>query len=64
MGEIWQGSSLRGLKRTVSDRCAIVLDSKEEDWGLKPFSFLNAWMSHPSFMEVVDVSWTEGGMEG
>lgn len=63
-GERWLNSSLRGLKRSVSDHCPIVLETKEEDWGPKPFRFINAWLSHSQFMEVVKESWEEGGVIG
>lgn len=55
----WQDTLLRGLPRSISDHCAIILSTKEEDWGPRPFRFINAWMSHPEFTEVVDRSWRE-----
>lgn len=62
--EKWSETGLRGLPRTVSDHCAIILQTYQTDWGPKPFRFINAWMSNPQFLEVVQASWREGGIEG
>lgn len=62
--ERWQGLELGGLPRSVSDHCAIVLTTRRDDWGPKPFRFINAWLSNPRFREVVEGSWNEGGIEG
>lgn len=62
--ETWSNSGLRGLPRTISDHCAIIMQTKHEDWGAKPFRFVNAWLSHPQFREVVEKSWREGGLAG
>lgn len=62
--EKWSETGLRGLPRSVSDHCAIVLHTNTVDWGPKPFRFINAWMSHPSFLELVSNSWREGRIEG
>ncbi|XP_057775476.1 uncharacterized protein LOC130994451 [Salvia miltiorrhiza] len=34
------------------------------DWGPKPFRFINAWVSHPDFLEVVRTSWNQSGITG
>lgn len=60
----WRSTSLRGLKRFVSDHCPIILCTNEADWGPRPFRFINAWVSHPDFLHVVENSWKEGGIEG
>ncbi|XP_057811329.1 uncharacterized protein LOC131025551 [Salvia miltiorrhiza] len=49
----WEGTFGRGLQRTISDHCPILLMSKTEDWGPRPFRFLNVWMSHPEFEQKV-----------
>lgn len=68
INETWaarcRSTTLRGLKRTVSNHCPIVLYSNEDDWGPRPFRFINAWISHPDFQNVVVNSWREGGIEG
>lgn len=45
----WLESSQRGLHRTISDHCPIILEVKVQDWGPKPFKCLNAWFTHPNF---------------
>lgn len=44
--EKWQDTSLRGLPRSISDHCPIILSTRESDWGPRPFWFINAWTSH------------------
>ncbi|XP_057811684.1 uncharacterized protein LOC131025921 [Salvia miltiorrhiza] len=61
---VWDQSKVRGLQRTVSDHCPILLDTKKVDWGPKPFRFLNAWTRHPDFETVVKESWQRGGISG
>ncbi|XP_028063060.1 uncharacterized protein LOC114266375 [Camellia sinensis] len=46
-----------GLSRTISDHCPILLKEDERDWGLKPFKFLNPWLSHPTFLTEVKQIW-------
>lgn len=41
----------------------IVLQTKHEDKGAKPFRFVNAWIPHPQFIEVVEMSYRDGGIE-
>lgn len=60
----WQETELSGLPRSVSDHCAIILTTKSEDWGPKPFRFINAWLSGPGFRERVEESWREEGITG
>lgn len=35
--EKWSETELRGLPRSISDHCAILFQSNQEDWGPKPF---------------------------
>lgn len=60
----WQDTELRRLPRSVSDHCPIVLTTRNDDWGPKPFRFVNAWLSCPGFRDRVVASWNEGGIEG
>lgn len=62
--DCWSETGLRGLPRSVSDHCAIILQSTQTDWGPTPFRFIEAWLSHPQFREVVADSWREGGIDG
>lgn len=57
--ENWPCSFLVGLPRSILDHCAIILDTKQVDWGPKLFKFINAWTNHPGFLEVVEKSWEE-----
>lgn len=60
----WQDTELRGLPRSISDHCALVLSTKQVDWGAIPFRFMNVWMKNPGFKEKVKESWRAGGVEG
>ncbi|GMP24335.1 hypothetical protein CsSME_00001633 [Camellia sinensis var. sinensis] len=48
-----------GLPGLFSDHCPIMLIDDERDWGPKPFRFINAWSSHPSFSLFVAKVWDE-----
>ncbi|KAL8476717.1 hypothetical protein ACS0TY_029134 [Phlomoides rotata] len=54
----WPSLHLRGLRRSLSDHCPIVLVNKPKDWGPKPFRCLNAWFSHPDFRNFVKERWS------
>lgn len=62
--ELWTDTGLRGLPRSISDHCAMILQTKLEHWGAKPFRFINAWFTHPQFRETVEKSWREEGIVG
>ncbi|GKV44194.1 hypothetical protein SLEP1_g51396 [Rubroshorea leprosula] len=38
----------QGLRRTISDHCAILTKTKITDWGPKPFRVLDAWLESRS----------------
>ncbi|XP_057808416.1 uncharacterized protein LOC131022889 [Salvia miltiorrhiza] len=61
---VWTHTKARGLQRSVSDHCPILLETKRVDWGPKPFRFINAWTKHQDFEEVVTNSWQRGGISG
>ncbi|XP_028075241.1 uncharacterized protein LOC114277542 [Camellia sinensis] len=46
------------------DHCPILLKDDDRDWGPKPFKFINAWLSHPSFMSEVKKRWEEVQVQG
>lgn len=52
----WPSSSLKDMPRTVSDHCPLALETKEINWGPKPFRFINAWCSHPEFLKFVETT--------
>lgn len=62
--ERWPDTELRGLPRSISDHCALVLSTKCIDWGPKPFRFINAWIHSPGFKEKVADSWSQEGIQG
>ncbi|GKV32708.1 hypothetical protein SLEP1_g41295 [Rubroshorea leprosula] len=53
-----------GLRRTISDHCAIIIKTKITDWGPKPFRVLDAWQQHLEFKNVVEDKWKELQVEG
>ncbi|XP_028089573.1 uncharacterized protein LOC114289924 [Camellia sinensis] len=59
--KIWESL---GLSRTISDHCPILLKEDDRDWGLKPFKFINAWRSHPTFMAEVKKRWEDTQVQG
>lgn len=60
--ESWRDTSLRGLPRSISGHCVIILNTTQRDWGPQPFWFVNVWISHPDFLTVVERSWNEVGV--
>ncbi|GKU90242.1 hypothetical protein SLEP1_g4255 [Rubroshorea leprosula] len=61
MGGNWMQ---QGLKRNISDHCAIVLNSRTTDWGPKPFRILDAWQLHLDFKKVIEEKWSEMEVDG
>lgn len=59
-----QDTHLRGLPRAISDHYAIILNTSQADWGPKPFRFINAWLTNPSFLEMAESSWNKEGIRG
>ncbi|XP_057808558.1 uncharacterized protein LOC131023037 [Salvia miltiorrhiza] len=60
----WEGTSARGLQRSISDHCPIILTTRSEDWGPRPFRFLNAWVNHSEFEDMVKQVWTGTNVGG
>ena len=54
----WPDSSLHNLERNYSDHCPIILNSKNIDWGLKPFRVFDAWLHNKDFNKVVRDCWS------
>ncbi|XP_057808418.1 uncharacterized protein LOC131022891 [Salvia miltiorrhiza] len=61
---VWPASYGRGLQRSISDHCPILLSTEDVDWGPKPFRFINAWTSHGEFLQVVQKVWEEQNLSG
>lgn len=60
----WPNSSLKGLRRSISDHCPLLLDSVVRDWGPRPFRSINAWFSHPDFKNFIMDRWRNFKVEG
>ncbi|GKV30486.1 hypothetical protein SLEP1_g39289 [Rubroshorea leprosula] len=54
----------QGLKRTISDHCAIIMKTRVSDWGPKPFRVLDVWQQHPEFKRVVEEQWNAMAVDG
>ncbi|GKU96326.1 hypothetical protein SLEP1_g9574 [Rubroshorea leprosula] len=54
----------QGLKRNISDHCAIVLKSRTTNWGPKPFRVLDAWLLHPDFKKIIEEKWKAMEVDG
>ncbi|GKV46286.1 hypothetical protein SLEP1_g53278 [Rubroshorea leprosula] len=53
-----------GIRRSISDHCALILTSRNIDWGPKPFRVLDAWQQHPDFKGFVEDKWKTLQIEG
>lgn len=62
--ERWPGTSHKGLPRSISDHCPLILETKIVDWGHKPFRFINAWTTHCDFKETVSKAWSNNQISG
>lgn len=52
------------LKRSISDHCPILASSTDQNWGPRPFRFINCWFSSPSCMDTIQKSWSDSkGLE-
>lgn len=47
------------LKRSISDHCPLLAYSSIQNWGPKPFRFLNCWLSHPRCMKIISEVWSK-----
>lgn len=45
----WPGFAQEVLPRDISDHCPLLLRSSNQNWGPKPFRFLNCWFDDPRF---------------
>ncbi|GLU11324.1 hypothetical protein SLE2022_280790 [Rubroshorea leprosula] len=54
----------QGMKRTISDHCAVILKTRNADWGPRPFRVLDAWQQHPDFKNAVEGKWQGMEVEG
>ncbi|KAK0597825.1 hypothetical protein LWI29_028940 [Acer saccharum] len=50
-----------GLPRSVSDHNPILLSEAKEDWGPRPFRFVNVWLEDVAMMKDAIADWKEKG---
>lgn len=62
--EKWPGVMLKGIDRSTSDHCPILMHNNSKDWGPRPFRFLNVWTTHPNFLPFVEDKWRSYKVEG
>ncbi|GKV49692.1 hypothetical protein SLEP1_g56430 [Rubroshorea leprosula] len=55
----WGDLKQKGLNRTVSDHCPLLLKNEVQDWGSKPFRRFDAWLDRPGFKEKVTEVWNK-----
>lgn len=60
----WPNVIQKGLPKSVSDHCPVVLFDKEINWGPKPFKFLDCWLDHPDFRNFVRNEWKSFEVHG
>lgn len=52
------------LNRLISDHCPLLASSIDQNWGPRPFRFINIWLSNPRCMEIIQISWFDSkGLE-
>lgn len=51
-------------RRDISDRCPVVLQFDDLNWGPKLFSFNNCWLQHKDFVRFVAERWGEFNVGG
>lgn len=61
---IWPNLAQWGLDRSVSDHCAVVLKSGDQDWGPKPFRVMNSWLMHKDFSKLIEDNWGSFDVQG
>lgn len=61
---MWPNSVQKGLPRSISDHCPLILETKLVDWGPKPFRFVNVWLANPDFKELVSKTWEDNQIPG
>ena len=49
---------------SLSNHCPILLTRAERNWGPKPFRFVDAWLKHPIFEDVVENFWKSFQIQG
>lgn len=60
----WPHYVIKSSGRTLSDNCPIFMEASVQDWGPKPFRFINSWTTHPNFIHFINIKWNEYRVEG
>ena len=60
----WPGVTQFILDRNFSDHCPVLLNSKNVDWGPKPFKILDCWLKDKSLGNIVNECWTQTQQRG
>lgn len=60
----WSGFVQEVLQRDISDHCPLLLRISYQNWGPKPFRFLNCWFDDKRFRGFVEKTWHETKIEG
>ncbi|GLT59681.1 hypothetical protein SLA2020_324880 [Shorea laevis] len=60
----FQNVDQRGLQRSLSDHCPIMLQTRVENWGPKPFRTIDSWLTHPEFEQFVKERWNSFEVRG
>lgn len=60
----WPGFSQEVLPRDISDHCPLLLRNSNQNWGPKPFRFLNCWFDDPRFKGFVLDTWRGFQIDG
>ncbi|KAL8497556.1 hypothetical protein ACS0TY_021043 [Phlomoides rotata] len=61
---MWPSVYQKGLKRSISYHCPIILETKGKDCGTKLFRWINAWSSHPKYKAFVEEKWKSYAITG
>ena len=53
----FESLSLSGINCSLSNHVPLIVQSKEINWGPKPFRSLDTWFSHSGFVKLVEEEW-------
>lgn len=62
--DLWKVKARWIGSRDISDYCLVWLVSSNENWGPKPFKFINSWLEHKYGYELMEDKWRECKVEG
>lgn len=53
-----------GLSKSISDHCPIMISDSSQNWGAKPFRFVDAWLSNKNCLRVAREGWERLNVSG